>query len=98
MHSMVGSVLRVMPSRRMCRVMLIESATHALLVRLLINSNWCDASLTVKTWLVWLVHGVSLWWHKLLHAAHTLHAIGMAWIATKGLWDVRVIHSPRILL
>lgn len=85
MHSMVGSVLRVMPSRRMCRV-------------LLINSNWCDASLTVKIWLVWLVHGVSLWWHKLLHAAHALHAIGMAWIATKGLWDVRVIHSPRILL
>ncbi len=78
MHGMVGHVLRMTPSRKMCWVMLMKSATHALLVRLLVKSNWCNASLAVNTWLVLLVHGVSLWWHKLLHAAHTLHAIGMA--------------------
>ncbi len=60
MQGMVGLVLIVMPSRKVCCVMLMKSAMHALLVRLLVMSNWCNASLTVNTWLVLLVHGVSL--------------------------------------
>ena len=78
MQGMVGLVLRVMPSRNMCWVMLMKSATHALLVCRLVKSSWCNARLAVNTWLVLLVHGVSLWWRKLLHAAPMLHATGMA--------------------